>query len=382
MLKRITASILALIVLGSLAACGSANSAPAAPAAAPAPAAAAPEPVAAPAAPAPAAAPAVEVDPADYLKGKTIRVVIGSTSVTGDTYVTADLVTRHISAKYDCNIKVDPIGAGRALEEIVSTQPDGDTIMMFHDMTYLGVLFGAYEAADYGLDKMVVGGSFGYSPSDSFAATIAAPYNSIAEMAQWMKDNPTETVRIAVEAGGVSQLGFNSIYDWVRTTYGEDVSSRIKAFVTGSTQEKLQALWDGNCQVIYAAATSLEEYLPEEVEAQLRLKVVGLMSAQQYKDYDWPTFADQGITLNGEPYDFGKEYFVFYPVGIQAEYVAAWDAAMEAVCTSDKYIDDIHNLGYEPQFIGSDECTAHIYAKRDTFAGLIANSPNFDDVVG
>lgn len=126
-MKKLMTLVLALAMILSLAACGgSSSSAPSAPAAA--------------SGEAPAAPAAVETDPSAYLKGKNIRVVIGATSVTGDTYLTADLVTRMIGEKYGCNMKVDPIGAGRAFEEIVSTKGE-DTIMMFHDMTYLGVLF-------------------------------------------------------------------------------------------------------------------------------------------------------------------------------------------------------------------------------------------------
>ena len=321
------------------------------------------------------------VDPGEYLKGRNIRVVIGSTSVTGDTYQTADLVSRFISEKYNCNIKVDPIGAGRALEEIVTTKGKGDTIMMFHDMTYLGVLFGAFDEDDYKLENMVVGGAFGYNPGDCFAASASAHYATIKEMADWMKANPKEIVKLAVEAGGVSQLGFNSIYEWIRETYGEDVSSRLKAFVTGSTQEKLQALWDGNCQGIYAATTSVKEYTLDGVDMQLKVNVIGLMAGKRIEGEDWPTFAEQGITIAGEPYNFTKEYYVFYPINIDADYVAAMDAAFEAVCNSQEYINAMKKLGYEAQFLNSAEATKSIYKKRDTFAELIKNAPNFDDLV-
>ena len=155
-----------------------------------------------------------------------------------------------------------------------------------------------------------------------------------------------------------------------------------RTFVTGSTQEKLQALWDGNCQGIYAATSAVKEYTLEGVDAQLKLNIIGLMAGQRVEGQDWPTFAEQGITLNGQPYAFTKEYFAFYPAGIDAEFVAAMDAAMEAVCTSPEYIADIEALGYKAQYMGSEEATKDIYEKRDAFAKLIADAPNFDDLVG
>lgn len=368
-MKKLIAMLLALVMVLSLAACGS-SSEPAKT-----------EEPKAPVAEAPAAADAVVAgNPTDYLKGKTVRIVIGSTSVTGDTYLTADLVSRMISEKYGCNMKVDPIGAGRALEEVVSVK-DEETIMMFHDMTYLGVLFGAYDAEDYALENMVIGGSYGFNPGDSFSATASAPYNTIAELGQWMSENPTETVRLAVEAGGVSQLGFNAIYMWILETYGEDIAANLKAFVTGSTDEKLQALWDGNCQGIYAATSAVEEYTLDGVDDQLKLKVIGLMG-NPIEGKDWPTFAEQGITIEGTPFSFTKEYIACYGTKVSPEFIAAMDAAFEEVCNSDEYIQAIEELGYKAQCLTSADAKTHIYEKRAQMEAVIANAPAFDDLVG
>lgn len=368
-LKKLISFALAALMVVTMAACGgnSSSSAPAAPSSA------------APSGDSSTAAPAANVDPADYLKGKTIRVVIGATSVTGDTYLTADLVTRMISEKYGCNIKVDPIGAGRALEEIVTTKGE-DTIMMFHDMTYLGVLFGAYDADDYALEKMIVGGTYGFNPGDSFAASASAPYKTIAEMGKWMSENPNEVVRLAVEAGGVSQLGFDAIYMWLEETYGEAIAKNLKAFVTGSTSEKLQALWDGNCQGIYAAASTVEEYTLDGVDDQLKVNIIGLMGGK-IEGKDWPTFEEQGITIGGTPFNFSKEYFAFYGTGVSDEFIAAMNGAMEAVATSPEYKTAIEELGYRAQFMNSDDAKAHIYAKREEMRAVVANCPDFDALV-
>ncbi|MBR1671869.1 MAG: hypothetical protein IJ702_02985 [Fretibacterium sp.] len=317
--------------------------------------------------------------PADYLKGKTIRVVIGATSVTGDTYLTADLVTRMISQKYGCNIKVDPIGAGRALEEIVTTKGEG-AIMMFHDMTYLGVLFGAYDEEDYRLENMIVGPSYGYNPGDCFAASASAPYSTVAEMGKWMSENPGKIVRLAVEAGGVSQLGFDAIYMWLEGAYGHDVAKNLKAFVTGSTAEKLQALWDGNCQGIYAAASTVQEYTLEGVEPQLRVNIIGLMGGK-IEGKPWPTFSEQGIAINGVPFVFSKEYSAFYNPSVSKEFIEAMDAAVQEVCTSPEYIQAIEALGYKAQCLTSAENAKHIYDKRAGMKEVISHCPDFDDLV-
>ena len=337
---------------------------------------------ASPASPAPAAAPVIRTtaDAAAYLKGRTIRSVIGSTAVTGDTYLTADLFARFLNEKYGTNMRIDPIGAGRALQEVVSARPDGNTVMMFHDMTFLGVLFGAYDANEYKMENFIVGGTFGYSIADCFAASASAPYKTITEMGKWLNDNPSQIVRIAVESGGVSHLCFNAVYEWVNQTYGKSVAQRVRVFVTGSTDQKLQALWDGNCQVIYAVATALEQYTKPGVEDRLRLNVIGITADERYENEPWPTFKEQGITLEGKPFVFTKEYFMFYPKGMPADFIAAMDIAIADICKSKEYGDAIKKLGFLPQAKGSAETTAYIYAKRDSLLSLVANAPDFDEL--
>ena len=48
------------------------------------------------------------------LKGQNVRVVIGSTSTSGDSYMIADLVTRYLSQEMGFNGKVDSQSAGGA----------------------------------------------------------------------------------------------------------------------------------------------------------------------------------------------------------------------------------------------------------------------------
>ncbi|QAT48919.1 hypothetical protein EQM14_03535 [Caproiciproducens sp. NJN-50] len=324
---------------------------------------------------------ASNVDPASYLKGKNIRVVIGSTSVSGDTYLTADLLCRSINQKYGSNLKVDAIGAGRALQEIVKAKNE-NTIMIFHDMTYLGVLFGAYSEDQYKLENMTVGGSFAYNPGDCFAASASAPYKTIAEMGKWMSENPTKTVKLAVEAGGVSQIGFDAIYLWLKDTYGDKVAGNLKAFVTGSTQDKLQALWDGNCQGVYAATSAVEQYTKDGVKAQLKLNIIGLMAGKRLTGHDWPTFAEQGISLNGKPFEFTKEYFVFYGKKVPSEFVSAMDAAMKDICNSSDYISAMEKLGYKAQYQSSSEANSYIKHKRETYREIVKNAPDFNTLVG
>ena len=73
-------------------------------------------------------------------ENQRVRIVIGSTAVSGDSYMVADIVNRYLQKYLGCQSKVDPVGANEAFATIKTAAPDGMTFMIFHDMTYLGVL--------------------------------------------------------------------------------------------------------------------------------------------------------------------------------------------------------------------------------------------------
>ncbi|MBQ9573754.1 MAG: hypothetical protein IJR27_00555, partial [Synergistaceae bacterium] len=68
-------------------------------------------------------------------EGQRVRIVIGSTAVSGDSYMVADIVNRYLQKYLKCSSKVDPIGANEAFATIRTAAPDGMTFMIFHDMT-------------------------------------------------------------------------------------------------------------------------------------------------------------------------------------------------------------------------------------------------------
>ena len=110
-----------------------------------------------------------------------------STSTGGDSYMIADMVTRYLGEEMGFNGKVDAIGNAQALDTISKAKGDGTTIMMFHDMAFLSVLFGAVSE-DYALENLTVGPRIGVNPGGCFVAKADAPYNNLNEAAQWFEE--------------------------------------------------------------------------------------------------------------------------------------------------------------------------------------------------
>ncbi len=314
---------------------------------------------------------------ASVYEGQRVRIVIGSTSTSGDSYMVAETVNRYLSKYLNCNSKVDAVGANEAFATIASAKADGLTFMIFHDMTYLGVLFGSYDE-EYKLENMTVGPRVGQNPGSCFATKKGLPYQTLAEAAEYLANNPSEKVRIAVESGGVSHVGFVAYYNWVKEKYGDDVASRIKIVIGGSTDKKLQLIWDNNCDIIFADYSSLLQYTQEGVDDQLALVWAGMMD---YIDgVEVPVMADQGITLNGEPFVFSKDFLIYLPKGVSQEVLDELDAAMAQVAADPDFIADMQALTYKPNVLSSKEAQEFIYAKRDSIASLVAAAPAFDDL--
>ncbi len=314
---------------------------------------------------------------ADAYSGKRVRIVIGSTSVSGDSYMVADIVNRYLQKYLGCESKVDPVGANAAFEAVRKAKPDGLEFMIFHDMTYLGVLFGSYDE-EYALENMVVGPRVGQNPGSCFAAKKDAEYNDMKEMADWLAADPSRTVRLSVEAGGVSNIGFIVYYMWVREAYGEDVAERIKFVLGGSTDTKLQQLWDGNTDVIFADYSSLLQYTAEGVDAQLAVKFVGLLD--RIEGVDAPVMGDLGITLGGEPFYFSKDFLIYLPAGTPQEVVDELDAAIEKMAQDEDFLKDMANLTYAGSVLKSAEAKEFIYGKRNAIAKVLADAPALEDL--
>ena len=317
---------------------------------------------------------------ASVYEGQRVRIVIGSTSVSGDSYMIAETVNQFLSKALKCDSKVDAVGANEALSAIASAKPDGLTMMMFHDMTYLGVLFEAYDSM-FALENMVVGPRIGQNPGSCFAAKTDAPYDDMKAMAEWLVANPDQTVRVSVEAGGVSQIGFVAYYMWVKNTYGEDVAKRVKVVLGGSTDTKLQQIWDGNTDVIFADYSSLLQYTVEGVDAQLALKFVGMLDKIPGID-GLPVMGDLGVTLGNEPFYFSKDFLIYLPKDTPQEVLDELDAAMTQVAADPEFQAAMAALTYAPNVLTSADAKEFIYAKRDSIATLITEAPTFDELMG
>ena len=312
------------------------------------------------------------------LKGQNVRVVIGSTSTSGDSYMIADLVTRYLSKEMGFNGKVDAIGNAAALDEMQNAKGDGKTVMMFHDMTFLSVLFGSVDE-QYALENMTVGPRIGQNPGACFGAAAEKGWNNLSDITKYLQDNPDATVSFNIESGATSHLAFVAYYLYVKDTYGDDVAGRIKAIVGGTTAEKLQRLWDRNADVIYGDTSAFEQYTQDGVEDQLKMSMFG--SCGEVNGVEIDSMAKDGVTFEGEPFEFAKDFCMYFPKDMDANVLAEYEAAMQKVTEDPAFIADMEKLYYNAlsaDEVGVEASKEFIYNKRDMCKELIEKAPSLD----
>ncbi|SFG77500.1 hypothetical protein [Oribacterium sp. WCC10] len=326
------------------------------------------------------AAPVENADGTSSLKGQNVRVVIGSTSTSGDSYMMADIVTRYLSKYMGFNGKVDAIGNAAALEEMQTAKGDGKTVMMFHDMTYMSVLFGAVDEK-YSLENMTIGPRFGRNPGACFGAAKESGWTSLKDVTEYLKANPDKTVSFNIEAGGTSHIAFAAYYLDVKAKEGDEVAGRIKAIVGGTTAEKLQRLWDRNADVIYGDTSAFEQYTLDGVDAQLAMNMFD--SGSTVEGVEIQSMADDGVEFDGKAFDFPKDFAMYFPKDMDASVLAEYEAAMKKVVNDPDFQADMKKLYYtvlSEDEVGLDVSQKFILEKRDMCAQIIKQAPNLDDI--
>lgn len=310
-------------------------------------------------------------------KGQNVRMVIGSTSTSGDSYLIAETVCRYLAKELGCNIKCDAVGAGPAFNALGSAKGDGSTLMMFHDMTYLSVMFGS-QPETYKLENLTIGPRGGINAVSCWATYKDAPYNNLVEAAEWLKANPSKKLLVACEAGGVSHVGYVVYWKWVKDTYGDDVVSRMKVVIGGSFDKKSQLLWDRNADIIFADYTSVYQYTQTN-DAKIAMKVVGLLD--NLEGVNAPSYADLGITLNGQKWSFCKDFVIYGPKNLDPALVAELDAAMKRANANPELRAALEKMSYGTgDYMDSAATSKHIFEKRNAIEPLIKSAPSMDEL--
>jgi len=314
------------------------------------------------------------------IKGN-IRVVIGSKSTGGDTYQNSSIVAQALAEKLGTNVKVDAVGASAAFKALERAS-NGNTLMIFHDQSYLGYLYGVKGYMDIFTDYNV-GPTIAINPGNAYLAPKSSPYNNIADVIAACGNG--EKVRVAIQPGGVSEIGFSALKNAVKITHpGKE--ENLVAVNTGSQADKNQLLFDGQADVINGSVQANEQYTRLPADDQKAMKFLWLTARKEtieqaneqgmgettramLLEYVSP---NQSVTQDGKKdFTFDKEFFFLYNKDMSQEIVDYLDKALTEIYAEGKIQELQKKSFFIPNFKPSAEAQAYLKDKMEQYRVII-----------
>ncbi|WP_251388118.1 tripartite tricarboxylate transporter substrate binding protein [Mediterraneibacter agrestimuris] len=227
---------------------------------------------------------------------------------------------------------------GIAADEMMAADPDGYTLMYYHNTMMTGYITGAvdYKATD----KMKVIDITCRDYPGAICVKADSKYETLQDLVDDIKANP-ETVRIGVETGGGSFLQAKMFED--------SIGGKLKYLDYGADAERVAGLLGDKLDLIFLNVGSAKEY--EESGDFRMLGVYGTERNPLAPDLE--TCQEQGI-------DFvwgGQMMAWFGQKDLPEEIVVKFNTAMEKILADPEVGDRLETLGFYPTYEDSETAT-------------------------
>ncbi|MAY73027.1 MAG: ABC transporter substrate-binding protein [Halomonas sp.] len=310
-----------------------------------------------------------------------IRVVIGSSSTGGDTYQNSAIVVDQLSEALDLNMKVDAVGVSAAYRAL-DRDPRGNTLMIFHDQAYLGNQYGVEGYKDP-FENYIIGPTIAINPGNAYLVPKDSPYQTLDDIIEAVGSG--ETVRVAIQPGGVSEIGYTALKNAIRIEH-PGTEDNLVAVNTGSQADKNQLLFDDQADLINGSVQANEQYtrLPEDDQKAMRFvwltarhDTLQQANEEGLGQTDRETllqFVEPNVEVTmgeGENFAFDKEFFFLYNKDMNPEIVEQIDATLEEIYAEGEIQETQKTSFFIPDFMPSDEAQAHLREKADRYAEII-----------
>lgn len=316
------------------------------------------------------------------IKGN-LRVVIGSKSTGGDTYQNSSIVAEALAKKLDINVKVDAVGATAAFRTIERMGARGNTIMIFHDQSYLGYLYGVTGYEDI-FQKYIVGPTVAINPGNAYLVPKKSPYKNLEDVIEACGKGTK--IRVAIQPGGVSEIGYSALKNAVKMRYpGKEVN--LVAVNTGSQADKNQLLFQGQADVINGSVQANEQYTRLPAEDQKAMRFIWLTARRQTIEQANPEglgqtsreellkYVEPNVVVPMDTkhnFTFDKEFFFLYNKKMDPKIVDYLDKALSEIFAEGGIQKAQKKAFFIPDFMPSKEAQAHLKKKMDEYQKIIS----------
>lgn len=324
---------------------------------------------------------AIQGSAAEKMIKGNLRIVIGSKSTGGDTYQNSSIIAQALAKKLDINVKVDAVGASAAFKAL-ERSASGNTIMIFHDQSYLGYLYGVKGYVNI-FEQYTVGPTVAINPGNAYLVPKNSSYKSLDDLLTAC-GNGTK-VRVAIQPGGVSEIGFSALKNAIKIK-NPGMEKNLVAVNTGSQSSKDQLLFDGQADLINGSVQANEQYtrLPANDQkamrflwltarnktiAQTRAEGMGGTSRDDLLKYVEPNVV---VPMGGsKKFTFDKEFFILYNKKMKPELVAYFDKALTDIFAEGKIQETQKKSFFIPNFMASAEAQQYLKDKMAQYKTII-----------
>lgn len=312
-----------------------------------------------------------------------VRVVIGSTSTGGDTYQVSNMVARKLGEVLGKNVKVDAVGASNGFDAI-NRIDDGSTIMIFHDMAYLGYLYEREGYTDI-FSSYQVGPTLAINPGNSFSAPKNSAFNTIEDVIEAVGNG--EVVKVAIQPGGVSEIGYSAAKNAIKMQY-PGMEENLVAVHTGSQSDKNQLLFDGQVDVIHSSIQANEQFAQLPMDDQKAMKFIWLTARQetilQTNDSgfgsmnigDMLAYVSPQVSVpmnEEEDFTFDKEFFMLFHKDMDKDLVKLYNDAAAEVFADEALVQELKDAFFIPNYKDISDAQIYLAEKVAAYDAIISS---------
>lgn len=310
-----------------------------------------------------------------------LRIVIGSKSTGGDTYQNSEIVANALSKELGINVKVDAVGVNRAFRAL-GHDSRGTTMMIFHDQSYLGRLYGVPGYDDI-FTKYTVGPTLAINPGNAYLVPKNSPYKTPSDVIDAAAKG--KRIRVAIQAGGVSEIGFSALKNAARLNKPGSEDNLV-AVHTGSQADKNQLLFQGQADVINGSVQANEQFTQLKADDQKAMRFIWLTARRKTieqanekglghtsrKDLLQYVVPNVKVPMNDKQnFTFDKEFFFLYNKKMDPSLVQKMDAALKKIYGEGKIEKTQKAAFFIPDFMPSKEAAGYLKKKADTYRDII-----------
>lgn len=256
----------------------------------------------------------------------------------GGTDASARLMSKHIQKYLDEEVVIineDGGGGSLAMENVRTAEPNGYTLLYFHQALHTGYATGALE---YEATTLTPIGTYS-AVNMALAVNSDSPWSTLDEFIEDAKANPGE-YSFDVQTGGSTHFHAAML--------GREAEIELKINDGGTGSERVASLLGGHTDMTVVSTTEAREYSESG-----DFNILAMMSEERDPlAPDIPTALEQGYDIV-----LPLTHTLFGPADLPEEVVKVLNEATDKLAEDEEYNEELQNIGQNHELRNAEETT-------------------------